>query len=69
MEKFEEGTLKSADLKPTMWRRYVDDTFVLWTHGTDQLQQFHRHLNEQHPKIQFTREEEKQQSNKFSWTS
>ena len=30
MEKFEEGTLKSADLKPTMWRRYVDDTFVLW---------------------------------------
>ena len=28
------------------------------THGTDQLQQFHRHLNEQHPKIQFTREEE-----------
>ena len=35
MEKFEEYALRSADLKPRMWRRYVNNTFVLWTHGTD----------------------------------
>lgn len=41
-----------------MWRRYVDDTFVLWTHGTDQLEEFHDYLNNQQPQIQFTKEVE-----------
>ena len=46
-------------MKPTMWRRYVDDTFVLWPHSTEQLEQFHKHLNNQHLQIQFTKEVEK----------
>ena len=33
--------------------------------GTGQLEQFHKHLNKQHPQIQFTREEEN--NNKISF--
>ena len=58
MESFERNALLSAKLTPCMWRRYVDDTFVLWPHSADQLEEFHAHLNKQHPQIQFTREEE-----------
>ena len=39
--------------------RYVDDTFVLWPHGADQLEEFHAHVNNQHPQIQFMKEVEK----------
>ena len=45
--------------KPKLWVRYVDDMFVIWPHGPDRLQSFHQRLNKQHPKIQFTVEEEK----------
>ena len=41
-----------------MWRIYVDDTFVLWPHDADQLEEFHTHLNKQHRQIQFTKEKE-----------
>ena len=33
-------------------------TFVLWPHEEDELETFHRHLNSQHPSIQFTMEKE-----------
>ena len=45
MEAFEERALESATLKPRLWVRYVDDTFVLWPHGEDELEKFHLHLN------------------------
>ena len=32
MEYFEEMSLGSTSLKPSMWLRYVDDTFLLWPH-------------------------------------
>ena len=38
--------------------RYVDDTFVLWTHGVNELDAFLNHLNSQYPAIQFTMEKE-----------
>ena len=37
---------------------YVDDTFVVWPHGRDALQDFLQYLNEEHPSIKFTREVE-----------
>ena len=58
MEEFETCPLRSADLRPSMWLRYVDDTFVVWPHGRDALQDFLQHLNEQHPSIKFTMEVE-----------
>ena len=38
MEAFEEKALESAVLRPRMWVRYVDDTFVLWPHKEDELE-------------------------------
>ena len=35
MEYFGEMALGSTSLKPSMWRRYVDDTFILWPHQED----------------------------------
>ena len=37
-----------------MWLRYVDDTFVIWPHGRDKLQDFLSLLNEHHPSISFS---------------
>ena len=59
LKNLEETAIQSAPSKPKLWVRYVDDTFVIWPHGPDRLQSFHQHLNKQHPKIQFTVKEEK----------
>ena len=58
MESFEQKALESAVIRPKMWLRYVDDTFVLWPHNEEELKIFHRYLNAQHSAIQFTCEEE-----------
>jgi hypothetical protein len=58
MEKFEQLAIQSAPLKPRYWFRYVDDTFVVWSHGEEELVRFLDHLNSVHPKIQFTMERE-----------
>jgi hypothetical protein len=51
---FEELALDSAQYKPSLWFRYVDDTFVVWPHGSEQIQNFLNHLNSLRPSIQFT---------------
>jgi hypothetical protein len=56
MEHFENEVLKNAPLKPSTWFRYVDDTFVIWSHGRETLPQFLDFLNSQHRNIQFTME-------------
>jgi hypothetical protein len=58
MEEFERKALSSAAKKPSLWLRYVDDTFVIWPHGRPDLDRFLEHLNGQHPSIQFTMETE-----------
>ena len=50
LEHLEETALQSAPLKPNLWVRYVDDTFVNWPHGPEELRSFHQLLNAQHPK-------------------
>ena len=60
MEHFEDTALRTAPLQPTHWLRYVCDTFVIWPQGQDELQRFHDHINQQHPNIQFTIEEERE---------
>ena len=59
MEHIEEKALQTVPLQPTLWLRYVNDTLVMRPHGQDELQHFHKHINQQHPNIQFTVEEEK----------
>ncbi|XP_030838373.1 uncharacterized protein LOC115922810 [Strongylocentrotus purpuratus] len=56
MEHLEHQALKSADKSPSLWLRYVDDTFVIWPHSTPDLHQFLDHINNQHPSIKFTME-------------
>ena len=60
MEHLEEIALQTAPSPPRLWLRYVDDTFVIWTHGQNELERFHEHLNSQHPNIQFTVELEEE---------
>ena len=42
---------------------YVNETFVIWPHGPDKLENFHSHLNSLRKSIQFTIERE--QSNQL----
>ncbi|XP_023718596.1 uncharacterized protein LOC111870496 [Cryptotermes secundus] len=58
MEHFEKLALDSAPYKPSVWLRYVDDTFVVWPHGSERLQTFFDHLNSLRPSICFTMETE-----------
>ena len=59
MEFFEKMTLEKADKKPSLWLRYVDDTFVIWPHNPELLQPFLHHLNCLRSSIKFTMEIEK----------
>ena len=44
------------NLKPLIWKRYIDDIFVVWTHGEESLHTFINHLNTSHPTIKFEHE-------------
>ena len=52
------------DFKPVVYRRYVDDTFLLFREHSH-IQLFFDFLNKQHERIQFTFETEKQNSLSF----
>ena len=60
MEHLQEEAIQSAPSQPTVWTHYVDDTFVIWQHGDEEVARFQRHLNRQSPSIQFTMEREKE---------
>ena len=60
MEWFEETALQSFQYDITVWKRYVDDTFVaLFESLIDDLTE---HINSVDPAIKFTREEEVDQT-------
>lgn len=65
MEHFEIQALETSPLKPYCWKRFVDDTFVIWTHLKSFLTQFLNHLNSQFHHIQFTMEIEQNNSLPF----
>ena len=51
MEYFEEMALGSTSLKPSLWLRYVDDTFILWPH-LENVQILLDHVNSIQPYTQ-----------------
>lgn len=55
LEGFESKAFASAPSTPTMRLRYVGNTFIIWPHDTQQLKDFHPHLNKQHHQIHFIR--------------
>ena len=64
MEYFKEMALGITSLKPSMWLRYRDDTFILWPCQED-VQTLLDHVNSIQPSIQFTME--KKQDNKLPY--
>jgi predicted GIY-YIG superfamily endonuclease len=58
MESFEKKAIDSYPLKPLRWKRYVDDTNVLWPHGEEELNKFFHHINNLSKDIKFTMERE-----------
>ncbi|GJQ64824.1 hypothetical protein Trydic_g7001 [Trypoxylus dichotomus] len=56
MEEFERRVMDSNELKPKMWLRYVDDTFVIWPHEEREINGFLQHLNGLEESIRFTME-------------
>ena len=58
MEAFENKAIETALHPPRIWKRYVDDTFVLQDHA--HKEEFLQHLNSVDPSIKFTVEEAKE---------
>ena len=56
MDSLEEDILSNSLLKPLVWWRYIDDIFMMWEHGEEELQKFLETLNCYHPTIKFTAE-------------
>ena len=56
MGAFEKDNVYTYRLKPTIYLRYIDDIFIIWPHGNDELDQFLTHMNSCSPHIQFTTE-------------
>ncbi|XP_072048770.1 uncharacterized protein [Amphiura filiformis] len=56
MGRLEENFLSVATKKPLIWLRYIDDVFLIWTHGEEELDKFIAHCNTRHPTIKFTAE-------------
>ena len=56
MGEFEKKALEGYVDKPFLWFRYIDDIFMVWTHGNEKLDSFITYLNSIHPTIKFTSE-------------
>jgi len=56
MEYFEILALDTAERKPSLWLRYVEDTFVILPHDLDRLQKFCNHINSVLTAFKFTME-------------
>ena len=54
MGDFEEKALQGSVLQPWLWWRYIDDIFMVWEHGEENLLKFIEYLNNLHPTIKFT---------------
>jgi len=50
---FEQQAISLTAKKPVHWYKYVDNTFVVWKHGKEELKGFIQHLNSIHPNIKF----------------
>ena len=56
MGRLENHILTGRTLRPTVWWRFIDDIFAVWTHGEALLEEFLDSVNQLHPTIKFTDE-------------
>ena len=54
MADLEEKLLDQYHVKPTLWKRYIDDILIIWPDNEETLSAFVRYLNDAHPTIKFT---------------
>ena len=55
MAKFEDKYVYTYRHQPLLWKRFIDDIFLIWPHGKNSLVEFIEHLNTVHPTIIHTR--------------
>ena len=53
MDSLQKGIQSNSLLKPLVWWRYIDDIFMLWEHGEEELKKFLETLNYYHPTTKF----------------
>ncbi|CAM5179343.1 unnamed protein product [Eretmochelys imbricata] len=51
MDDLEQRFLSSRPLTPLFYLHYIDDIFIIWTHGKEALEEFHHDFNNFHPTI------------------
>ena len=56
MDQLERNFLQHQPIKPLLWKRYIDDIFVIWTDSLSNLNNLLLQLNQHHPTIKFTHE-------------
>ncbi len=63
MGDFEAKHIDNYRLKPQLVCRFIDDLFILWPHGEEELAAWKEHLNSCHPNIKFTFETSRESVN------
>jgi len=56
MSAVESKIIGKSKIKPTEWKRYIDDVFSLWNTNREEIDQFISEANRHHPTIKFTAE-------------
>ena len=56
MAELEEDFLTTLTLQPKIWKRFIDDIFIIWNHGEPELETLLTKLNQFHPTNKFTEE-------------
>lgn len=56
MGEFENQFVYTYHIQPHLWIRFIDDIFLIWTSGIDELHKFIKYLNDCHQSIKFTSE-------------
>ena len=51
---FEEEYVALYSKQPFLWKHFIDDIFIIWTYGQDELNRFVTYLNSVHETIKFT---------------
>ena len=54
MDKTQTDFLKTQDLQPFIWLRYIDNIFFIWTHGEVERKRFMEKLKQFLPNLKFT---------------
>uniref|UniRef100_A0A674IUK7 Reverse transcriptase domain-containing protein n=1 Tax=Terrapene triunguis TaxID=2587831 RepID=A0A674IUK7_9SAUR len=61
MADLEQRFLSSRPLTPLLYLRYIDDIFIIWTHGKEALEEFHHDFNNFHPTINLSLDQSTQE--------